>query len=84
MARKNRRDCRVGDRKKNALNKRVEDMQQAIRKKSKKGAAAPAPAEQPKLTPTAAEFLSQMRAEVAVGVQETRAKLQPASSAEPS
>ena len=81
MPRKGRRDCRVADRKKNHINKRVEALQQSIRK-SKKAASAGQPtqpttasatseeapaaaAASSSLTPTAAAFLSQLREDVA-------------------
>ena len=86
MSRKGRRDCRTGDRKKNAINLRVEAMKKSIRK-TKKTAAAPAgpaaaePAA-PALTSTASQFLQTMRAEVADGVAATRERILPSSSTE--
>jgi hypothetical protein len=41
MSRKGRRDCRVGQRKKNNINTRVEEMQKAIRKAKKEGKPVP-------------------------------------------
>jgi hypothetical protein len=69
MARTGRRDCRTADRKKNHMNARVEEMKKKIRKAkkegkpiTKEGVASEAPPVQ--LTPAAASFLSQMRADV--------------------
>ena len=89
MSRKGRRDCRVGDRKKNAMNQRVEALQQSIRKQkkeaatAKKAAAIAAEEASSSLTPAAAAFLAQMRADVAaqLGTVATAAKPAPKKSA---
>ena len=71
MPRKARRDCRKAESKKNHMNIRVEKLQQSIRKEKKeaakngKPAASSSAAPASSLTPSAAAFLSQMRADVA-------------------
>ena len=66
MSRKGRRDCRTRVPKKNNMNERVQALQKDIRKAKKSGkATAPAAPAASTLTPTAAAFLSQMRADVA-------------------
>lgn len=95
MARTNRRDCRVAARKKNHMNIRVEEQQKAIRKAKKLGLPRPqevrsgvakgpdaAEAEEPaELTPAAASFLAQMKADAAEHVSSTRARLEPPKKA---
>ena len=74
MARKARRDCRKAESKKNHLNGRVEKQQKEIRIAKKEAAKAgaggaasskAAPAAPSSLTTKAADFLAQMRADVA-------------------
>ena len=72
MPRKGRRDCRKSETKKNPMNVRVEALQKSIRKSKKEAATTAAPAEPSSLTPTAAAFLSQMRADVAAEIATTR------------
>jgi CHASE3 domain sensor protein len=79
MARKARRDCRKSLSKKNNMNVRVEALQKSIKKSKKEGSAAStAAASAPQtetLTPAAAAFLSQMREEVADGIERSRARV---------
>jgi len=87
MARTGRRDCRRRDPKKNHINKRVEELQKAIKKAKKEGVAAPeyrkdglptserklaAQSEPAELTTTASEFLLQLRSEAAESVSQLR------------
>jgi hypothetical protein len=74
MPRKGRRDCRKSMSKNNPMNLRVEALQKEIRKTKKTGTtSAAAPAETASsLTPTAAAFLSQMRADAASNVSKIR------------
>ena len=74
MPRKGRRDCRKSQSKNNPMNLRVEALQKEIRKTKKTGTtSAAAPAEPASsLTPTAAAFLSQMRADAASNVSKIR------------
>ena len=82
MSRKGRRDCRTGDRKKNHMNKRIDEMQRAIRKEKKSKAAAGETAEaaKEKLTPSAAAFLAQMKEDVAAGIEKAREQHLPKAS----
>ena len=60
------------------MNKRVEELQQSIRKSKKAGVAATVPTSTaPEVTATATDFLAQMRADVALGVEQTRERLVP-------
>ena len=76
MARKNRRDCRVGERKKAGGHNRRDEQIRAIRKQKKTQGSAPA--EQAPAAAAAAEgsttasFLERMRAEVASDVRKLR------------
>ena len=79
MPRKGRRDCRKAETKKNHINKRVEALQQSIRKSKKSDATkatasgeSQAAASSSSLTPAAASFLSQMRADVQKEVAATK------------
>lgn len=96
MARTNRRDCRVGQRKKNNINIRVEQQQRAIRKAKKLGLQVPEECRSgvakgflhkgeelgdAELTPAANDFLAQMKADVTAHVSSTRARLVPPTKA---
>eukprot|EP00324_Dicrateria_rotunda_P003469 CAMPEP_0206154710 /NCGR_PEP_ID=MMETSP1474-20131121/1605_1 /ASSEMBLY_ACC=CAM_ASM_001110 /TAXON_ID=97495 /ORGANISM="Imantonia sp., Strain RCC918" /LENGTH=81 /DNA_ID=CAMNT_0053553073 /DNA_START=65 /DNA_END=310 /DNA_ORIENTATION=+ len=66
MARSNRRDCRVGARKKREKNRQADDQIKAIRKERKAGGAkagTAASAGEP-ITAASSDFLVKMRAEV--------------------
>lgn len=78
--RKARRDCRVGHRKKNHINERVEKLQKSISKEGKKDK--PDEAEPSNLTSAAAAFLADMKKEVVADVEQTRTKV--AAVVEPS
>ena len=80
MGRRNRRDCRVGTRKKNAQNLiNVEKLKKSIVKagKTAKSSSSSTEKEPEKLTTKAADFLTQMRSDVAINVEETRKRILP-------
>lgn len=76
--RKGRRDCRVGHRKKNHMNGRVEKLKKSIvretkeAKKSGTAAESAGAAEPSTLPPAAADFLAQLRTETAQEVEKIR------------